>query len=390
MRLRSCSPLPPSSGRSTGSNPGGISSGRGPQNARNQTKPKLPTTRARAVRVLLISAISSMVWFHCQNTPKNYEFDSTHHDDVNSHRDKEKEKFLVNCSSLHSKGNPVNFIHITSDVTGGSDFNMSVHDPEKEVISMGIKEHGCFECDILRSLMSALRDSKSASLIDIGGNIGMYSLHAASHGRNVIAFEPLQINQERFCQSILQNSGFEKKIQIVPRALTNEHLNKYVDFNKGAFDKAVYKRNRGQKNYGTLITGAGLETKPNGVLGKDYALAATIDSMQHLRILPPPGSHVILKVDVEGSECRALSGASEYLHTVNITYVALEMTPERVDQCRSGGVWNEIYNLFLDNGLGPYKFDDQAKDWVKIDNWHDLKIQRMVDIAFSAGTPSNI
>jgi hypothetical protein len=53
-------------------------------------------------------------------------------------------------------------------------------------------------------------------------------------------------------------------------------------------------------------------------------------------------------------------------------------------------VWNEIYNLFLDNGLGPYKFDDQAKDWVKIDNWHDLKIQRMVDIAFSAGTPSNI
>jgi len=68
---------------------------------------------------------------------------------------------------------------------------MSVHDPEKEVISMEIKKHGCFECNILRPLILALKNSKNASLIDIGGNIGMYSLHAASHGRNAIAFEPL-------------------------------------------------------------------------------------------------------------------------------------------------------------------------------------------------------
>ena len=74
--------------------------------------------------------------------------------------------------------------------------------------------------------------------------------------------------------------------------------------------------------------------------------------MKNLHILPPPGSHIVLKVDVEGSECRALAGASEYLHTVNIDYVALEMAPDRIEQCRSSGVWDNVYNLFLANGLG--------------------------------------
>jgi len=305
---------------------------------------------------------------------------------------KEKEKFLVNCSGFHSKygTGTGNFVDVPSSITGGSDFTMSVHDPEKEVISMEIKKHGCFECNILSSLMSALKNSKNATLIDIGGNIGMYSLHAASHGRNAIAFEPLQINQEKLCQSTLLNHGFGEKIQIVSRALTNENDLTYVDFNTEYFDRAVFKRNRGQKNYGVMKTGAGLDKKPDGVLGKDYALATTIDSMQSLHILPPPGSHVVLKVDVEGSECRALSGAAEYLHKLNIEYVALEMTPDRIESCRSSGAWGYIYDLFLDNGLTPYKFDDQAKGWVKINNWQDLELSGQAEIAFSAGPPSNI
>ena len=211
--------------------------------------------------MLLTGAVSSAIWYHfLQNTQIN-EDESTHQRVVvNSRLNKEKEKFLVNCSTLHSKyTSPGNFVHVTSSITGGSDSDMSVHDPEKEVISMGIKKHGCFECDILRSLMSALNNSKNASLIDIGGNSGMYSLHAASHGRNAIAFEPLQINQERFCQSTLQNPGFEEKIQIVTRALTNEKNLTYVDFNTEQFDKAVFKRNQGQKNYGSMKTGARLD-----------------------------------------------------------------------------------------------------------------------------------
>ena len=36
------------------------------------------------------------------------------------------------------------------------------------------------------------------------------------------------------------------------------------------------------------------------------------------------------------------------------------------------------------------KFDEKAKGWVKINNWQDLKVIGMTDIAFSAGPPSNL
>ena len=66
---------------------------------------------------------------------------------------------------------------------------MAIHDPEKEVISLEIARHGCYECDVLHSLLRALQNSTGASLIDMGGNIGLYSLHAASLGRRAVAFD---------------------------------------------------------------------------------------------------------------------------------------------------------------------------------------------------------
>lgn len=127
----------------------------------------------RCWRVLLTGAVSSIIfWYHfIQNQNQNNLPITQKVDNVNSHShlNKEREKFLVNCSTaLINYTSPVNLVHVLSSVTGGSDFDMSVHDPEKEVISMEIKKHGCFECNILRPLISALKNSKNASLIDIG------------------------------------------------------------------------------------------------------------------------------------------------------------------------------------------------------------------------------
>ena len=44
-------------------------------------------------------------------------------------------------------------------------------------------------------------------VIDIGSNLGLYSLAAASMGKDVWAFEPFKKNQNRFCASIVKN-GF--------------------------------------------------------------------------------------------------------------------------------------------------------------------------------------
>mmetsp|Transcript_16628 Transcript_16628/g.31495 ORF Transcript_16628/g.31495 Transcript_16628/m.31495 type:complete len:233 (+) Transcript_16628:271-969(+) len=194
-----------------------------------------------------------------------------------------------------------------------------------------------FECHILRSLIAALKISRHTRLIDIGGNIGMYSLHhAASLGRNSVTIDLFCKNHESFCQSILHNPGFTDKIKLVQAALTNDKSKKYVDFDKSMFERAVYSQGKGQKNYGLMMVNGQFDKPPDGDLGKDYAMAVTLDSLQERKtdLLPPPGSHVVLKVDVEGSECKALIGGIDYLSKVRIDYVAMEWSAfDRINEC---------------------------------------------------------
>ena len=115
-----------------------------------------------------------------------------------------QENVSLDCSKVIDEEKSF-FANIKHPLTG-NDFLMSIHDPQQEVVSMNIYKHNCYECEILKPLLSALDQFKSASLIDMGGNIGLYSLHAAALSRYAIAFEPLKNNQQKFCGSINKNS----------------------------------------------------------------------------------------------------------------------------------------------------------------------------------------
>jgi FkbM family methyltransferase len=293
------------------------------------------------------------------------------------------EMIQINTTELSSK---------KSVLSGGRNFFMSTHDPEKEVIAILIKKDGCFECNILYSLLYALMKSPNTTLIDIGGNIGLYSLHAASFGRNTVAFEPFQTNQEKFCQSILHNSGFRDKIKLVPAALTNDMSQTYVSFDKSMFHTEVFRQGEGLKNLGSMMV-RGTNHKPNsGEMGKDYSMAITLDSFQNRTgILPTAGSRVVLKVDVEGYECKALSGAFDYLSKVDIEYVALEWSCKRIQQCSEDGTTAKIFNLFSKNGLSAYLYKKKWHKWIKVDMETDPQtwcMKKLFDIAFSKEWPA--
>ena len=73
-----------------------------------------------------------------------------------------------------------------------------IHDPKFDKhISQQIKENGLWEPTNVRSFLTQLRELNDTDVIDIGANIGVYSLLAAKLGRNVIAVEPLYENLNR-------------------------------------------------------------------------------------------------------------------------------------------------------------------------------------------------
>ena len=293
--------------------------------------------------------------------------------------------FLESSSSL-----PENIVHVAQ---AEHPFDMSLHDTKLEIISRSIKEEGCFECPILNSLLSALKKSPQASFIDIGGNIGMYSLYAASYGYNAVTFEPMKLNQERICESIRLNPGFKDRLTLIGAAMTDSSsTSKYVNFNTIGFKRYLGKR--GDLNYGSgMVREIKSDNVPPGNRGVDYALSATVDSLQGTSHLPQPGSRIVLKVDVEGFECKAISGSLDYLSKVQIEYAAIELGYVRMQECHQaeGDPLAKIFDLFVSKGLELYLFSDG--EWIKVDHidwigWARQRSAGLFDTAWSKEMPT--
>ena len=91
-------------------------------------------------------------------------------------------------------------------------------------ISGSLLSSGVWEPFITIVFQTALRKYPSAWVIDIGANVGYYSLLGAAMGHNVIAVEPVYENVVRMHNGIKRN-GFKQQVLIVFNALSNTHEN---------------------------------------------------------------------------------------------------------------------------------------------------------------------
>ncbi|CAB9501598.1 Inherit from COG: Methyltransferase [Seminavis robusta] len=242
-------------------------------------------------------------------------------------------------------------------------FDMNVHSGN-DLISKRIRTWGCFECAILNKFMQfmAAQTPSDTFFLDIGANIGMYSLHAAALGRDVFSFEPFQRNYQRLCKSISMNQGFEERIVVFNVALMDHPTT--VDFGKVS-----------NKNYG----GVGVNPEDDSqdkesssstpVRGLDYAPGVPLSSLETIL---PVNRPAVIKINVEGSECRVLGGAIDYLNTLDILYVEIEWSPS-MKTCEHT---EEIFKLFQKNGLSPYQYHYIQDVWKPINvtewlQWHN-------------------
>jgi hypothetical protein len=106
---------------------------------------------------------------------------------------------------------------------------------------------------------------------------------------------------------------------------------------------------------------------PPGNRGVEYSSSVSVDYLQGTSHLPQPGSRIGLKIDVEGFECKAISGSLDYLSKVQIEYVAIELGYVRMQECQQAeGALAKLFDLFVSNGLGLYLFSDGK--WIKVDH----------------------
>ncbi|CAB9525467.1 Inherit from COG: Methyltransferase [Seminavis robusta] len=190
------------------------------------------------------------------------------------------------------------------------------------------------------------KTSPDTFFLDIGANISMYSLHAAVWGRDVIAFEPFQRNYQRICKSISMKKAFEERLTIFNVTLTDHPTT--VGFSSFTED-----------NFGRVhVDDQDSKAESSGapVRGVDYAPGVELSSLKSVLPLNHPA---VIKIDVAGTECGALGGAMEYLHTLDIHYVAIEWCIE-MRKCQHA---EAIFELFRKNRLTPYQLLYLENKW---------------------------
>lgn len=143
------------------------------------------------------------------------------------------------------------------------------------------------EQDYLSAMLSYLREDDV--LFDIGGNIGIVSLHAARRCR-VVSFEPDPSFRGRLERNLSLNPDL--RVEVLPLAVSDRDgdVSLYTD-GAGGMSPSL-RHQRAEKHEVTVE-------------------ARSLDSLLAENRLPAP---TVLKIDIEGGEILALRGATGLLH----------------------------------------------------------------------------
>jgi FkbM family methyltransferase len=152
---------------------------------------------------------------------------------------------------------------------------------DDRLIAPGIRTG--YEPEVTRAFLQHRGDG---AVIDIGANCGYFSFLAASRGATVYAFEPMQRNVRLLHAGVALNNF--SGVNIIPAAASDS---------------------MGTVTIGGMYTNGIVKDIPadsRAALVADYVLSVRIDD-----IVPESTRVSLIKIDVEGHESRAISGAAE-------------------------------------------------------------------------------
>lgn len=201
-------------------------------------------------------------------------------------------------------------------------------------VSGSLKTHGVHEGGILGAIAEHIKSRPEMILLDVGCNIGTYSLYAIALGHKVIAIDAFQPNLQLLNKSV-HLVHQKDNIMLLWNAVSDVHEMVFL----GKADKNV---------------GA------NSVLDEDKAkdpkikkaaedAIPTITLNDLVTAIKLENKTIFFKMDIEGMEHKALIGASELFKRNNVCFVVMEVKWQR-----HAGRQNMIMDLMKNFGFTTY------------------------------------
>ncbi len=179
--------------------------------------------------------------------------------------------------------------------------------------------------------------------IDVGANVGHFTMLAASKRCTVYAFEPVPSTYEKLIKNIELNN------------LKVCALNKGVGAEKGILN---FSTQRGVMN--SVVFDATIASLEIEVVKLDEALKSMEPSM--------------IKINVEGFEWFVLQGAKDLLENKKLKYILIELNNSGI----KFSIQDELIHKFLvDKGFYPHQYDFESKKLNQITDYRRDKFNTL-------------
>ncbi|XP_062585454.1 uncharacterized protein LOC134247140 [Saccostrea cucullata] len=209
-------------------------------------------------------------------------------------------------------------------------------------VSGRIINEGKWEEHHIQRIHRILKSDPSMIFLDIGANVGAFSLTMAELGNPVIAVDALRDNTARLCASMKINH-LQNRMSIIHNVLS---------FRREKVSLGKFHLNVG----GTFVKRIGVST------GSDSLVIDAILLDDLLEIYRFYG-RVVIKMDVESFEANVLRGAYKFFNHVNVDYILMEFMAHRGKE--SG---NFIVKFLKKFGLEPEFSNSNHSSW-PMDVW---------------------
>lgn len=174
---------------------------------------------------------------------------------------------------------------------------------------------------------------KNKSVIDIGGNCGLFSIPVAKDGFKVYSFEPIKMNVELLELNKKENNC--DNLTVVPIALSNVNEKRviYIPYcsDNTSFNQDVAISNMSIKDY-----------------IEEVVDCETFDSWIKRNKKVDVG---FVKIDVQGFEKEVLLGMQKFLNDCKDVYIFIEWDAKHTE--KAGSTLDELESLLTSNGFEP-------------------------------------
>ena len=185
-------------------------------------------------------------------------------------------------------------------------------DPESDtVISAAIRSHGLWDVHVLRAVEQVIGTkcvNRTYTTLDVGSNIGFFTLAMLAMGCRVKAFE-MQGDLTSMIETSACVNKFSQRLEVITGAVSDEkRMLRRIDARHG--------------NLGGV-----------GILSSDTSSATSAVEVESRTLDELVGNIyepiLIMKMDLEGHEPQALKGATSLLEKRQIQNIILEVSPEQ-------------------------------------------------------------